>query len=74
LLTRRAVLQAVTNPTIESLALDLDSELPTEPAPEGVAAAPRKVEHEEPWCDSEAPTGVEAERPLFPPPPRPPTV
>jgi hypothetical protein len=22
------------------------------------------------WCDSEAPTGVEVERPLFPPPPR----
>lgn len=26
------------------------------------------------WCDSEAPTGVAAERPLFPPPPRAPRV
>jgi hypothetical protein len=67
-------LVAVTNPTIEILALNLDSELPTEPAPEGAAAPALKVAHEEGWCDSEAPTGVEAERPLFPPPPRAPTV
>jgi hypothetical protein len=68
-------LTTVTNPTIEILELNLDSEHPTEPASEGSAAASRRAAaQEEGWCDSEAPTGVEAERPLFPPPPRPPTV
>jgi hypothetical protein len=74
LLKRQAVLVPVTNPTLEILALRVDSELPTEPAPEAAATAARKVAQEEVWCDSEAPTGVEAERPLFPPPPRPPSV
>ena len=72
--------RTVTNTNNEQLALSLDSELPTEPAPERSALAARlaaKVQtkvDEDVWCDSEAPTGVEAERPLFPPPPRAPRV
>ena len=33
-----------------------------------------RKEEEPPWCDSEAPTGVEVERPVFPGPPRSPRV
>lgn len=36
-------------------------------------ATPRK-EEDPLWCDSEAPTGVEVERPVFPGPPRSPRV
>jgi hypothetical protein len=54
--------------------LKLDSELPTDRAPEQAALSARTVAatpvEQEPWCDSEAPTGVAVERPLLPRPPR----
>ncbi|HEX2869652.1 MAG TPA: hypothetical protein VHP33_00320 [Polyangiaceae bacterium] len=37
-------------------------------------ATAARVEEEPLWCDSEAPTGVEVERPVFPGPPRSPRV
>ena len=70
----------MTNPKIEQLELSFGSELPTEPALERSALAARVAaralvkEEDAVWCDSEAPTGVEAERPLFPLPPRTPRV
>jgi hypothetical protein len=57
-------------------ALKLDSELPTDRAPEHAKRSARaagttaSAEPQEVWCDSEAPTGVAAERPLLPRPPR----
>jgi hypothetical protein len=44
-----------------------------EPKRLGEGAEHERIEQES-WCDSEAPTGVAAERPLFPPPPRAPSV
>jgi hypothetical protein len=73
----------VTNSTKEPLEPLFDSEVPTQPALEQSLLAARLAAralakpHEDDgpsWCDSEAPTGVEAERPLFPPPPRSPRV
>lgn len=70
--------------THEQLQLTFGSELPTERAPERAASAARAAvqalasvkpqPEEERWCDSEAPTGVAAERPLLPRPPRTPSV
>jgi hypothetical protein len=57
----------------EKQALKLDSELPTDRAPEqsaACAAAAAALTEPEAWCDSEAPTGVAVERPLLPRPPR----
>jgi hypothetical protein len=72
----------VTKPTIEPLELSFGSEMPTQPALEqsmlaarlAARALARPNDDEAVWCDSEAPTGVEAERPLFPPSPRPPRI
>jgi hypothetical protein len=60
---------------MQKLELDLDSELPTDRAPEQAAlsaraAAAAALADAEVWCDSEAPTGVAAERPVLPRPPR----
>jgi hypothetical protein len=63
---------------LSQLELDLGSEIPTERAPEEAAkearVAAKALVPEDVWCDSEAPTGVAAERPIFPPPPRKPRV
>lgn len=67
---------------LEQLELVFGSEFPTERAPERAAAVARAAtrarqeaaEAVEVFCDSEAPTGVAAERPLFPLPPRTPQV
>jgi hypothetical protein len=73
---------------LERLELVFGSEFPTERAPERAAAAARKAAltlddevergleelHTEDWIDSEAPTGVAAERPLLPRPPRSPSL
>jgi hypothetical protein len=73
----------VTNATEEELKPTFGSEVPTEPAPERSALAARiaakalsqpTLADEEVWCDSEAPTGVAAERPILPRPPRSPSV
>jgi hypothetical protein len=76
----------VSQRAIEHLELVFGSELPTERAPEKAAVAARAAvkaaagsaarapRDEEVWCDSEAPTGVAAERPILPPPPRAPRV
>jgi hypothetical protein len=73
----------VTKLTQEPLKPLFDSEVPTQPALEQSLLAARLAarararpqdDEEAVWCDSEAPTGVEAERPLFPPPPRSPRV
>lgn len=67
---------AVSHSSLEQLQLIFGSEFPTERAPERAALAARadvaaRAEAEEPpWFDSEAPTGVAAERPLLPRPPR----
>jgi len=70
--------RAVTNPTQEQLELIFGSEFPTERAPERAANAARAaalaMADEDRWCDSEAPTGVAAERPILPRPPRTPSV
>lgn len=54
-----------------TLELVFGSEFPTERAPERAAQVAREAaravtEESEQWCDSEAPTGVAAERPLLP--------
>ena len=68
---------------MKPLELSFDSEKPTEPALEQSLLAARlaaralakpQADDEPVWCDSEAPTGVEAERPLFPPSPRAPRI
>jgi hypothetical protein len=63
---------------MQKLELDLDSELPTDRAPEQASrsarAAAATLADGEVWCDSEAPTGVAAERPVLPRPPRAPQV
>ena len=64
----------MTKSSIDHLQLDLDfgSDIPTEPAPQRGAETVRaaaKTLNEESWFDSEAPTGVAAERPLLPRPP-----
>ena len=79
----------MTNPKLEPLDLSFGSEMPTQPDLEGAAlsahltakslaareAAAKARKEEDPlWCDSEAPTGVEVERPVFPGPPRSPRV
>jgi len=72
----------VTYPATEDQNAPLDSEIPTERAPERAAEAARLAAQrmrpaaavEEIWCDSEAPTGVATERPLLPRPPRNPQV
>ena len=79
-----AVLMHVTKPKLEPLDLSFGSERPTEPALEQSLLAARLAaralrgkpasDEEAAWCDSEAPTGVEAERPLFPPSPRAPRI
>jgi hypothetical protein len=55
---------------IPKLELELDSELPTDRAPERAArsarAASAALADGDVWCDSEAPTGVAAERPALP--------
>lgn len=68
--------QAVSKPSIEQLELIFDSEFPTARAPESAVLAARLAAkaHEEGFLDSEAPTGVAAERPVFPLPPRAPDV
>jgi hypothetical protein len=73
----------VTKPT-KPLEPSFGSELPTQPALEQsilaarlaarALAKPQEADGDAAWCDSEAPTGVEAERPLFPPSPRPPRI
>ena len=72
------------NTTREILELSFDSESPTERAPERAASAakaaaqalakPPRGMTEDVWFDSEAPTGVAAERPILPRPPRTPSV
>lgn len=61
-------------PPTEERELKIDSEVPTDRAPEKSARAARAaaaaLADAEPWCDSEAPTGVAVERPLLPRPPR----
>jgi hypothetical protein len=73
----------VTKSPIKPLELNFNSELPTQPALEQSILAARLAaralakpheDDEAVWCDSEAPTGVEAERPLFPPSPRAPRI
>jgi hypothetical protein len=67
----------VKNDPISQLDLNFGSEFPTYRDPERAARAAAQAvseEEQEPWCDSEAPTGVAAERPLFPLPPRAPRV
>ena len=63
---------------MEKLVLDLGSDVPTDRATEQAAQAAREaartLSDHETWCDSEAPTGVATERPLFPRPPRAPSV
>jgi hypothetical protein len=62
---------------MQKLELDLDSELPTDRAPEQASRSARALAtlaDGEVWCDSEAPTGVAAERPVLPRPPRAPQV
>lgn len=71
---------SVSKSPFEQLDLVFGSEFPTEPAPERAALAARiaalqsKKEEPETWFDSEAPTGVAAERPLLPRPPRSPSL
>jgi hypothetical protein len=58
---------------MQKLELELDSELPTDRAPEQAAQLARAaaaLADGDVWCDSEAPTGVAAERPVLPRPPR----
>jgi|GEM_PF-3960174 len=71
----------VTDSTTDQLELDFGSEQPTLPDLERAALAARiaarafaKKPDDDLWCDSEAPTGVEVERPVFPGPPRSPSV
>jgi hypothetical protein len=78
----------VTNSKLEPLDLSFGSEKPTQPDLQGAALAAYvtakslgarhaeavKKDDDAMWCDSEAPTGVEVERPLFPLPPRTPRV
>lgn len=66
----------MSKPTLEKLDLVFDSGFPTARAPENVqlAADAKKPAVEEEFCDHEAPTGVAAERPVFPQPPRAPDV
>jgi hypothetical protein len=73
---------------LEHLELVFGSEFPTERAPARAAAAARKAAltldedaeqgaedaQRERWIDSEAPTGIAAQRPLLPRPPRSPTL
>ena len=67
-------LPSVSKLPFEQLELSFGTEFPTERAPERAAAAARAAlqrrREQENWCDSEAPTRVAAERPLFPRPPR----
>jgi hypothetical protein len=61
------------------LELVFGSEFPTTPALEQAALAARLAaqalaEEEDVWCSSEAPTGVAAERPILPGPPRTPRI
>jgi hypothetical protein len=66
----------VSHSSFEQLELIFGSEFPTERAPERAALAARAAVNvlaepeQETWFDSEAPTGVAAERPLLPRPPR----
>jgi hypothetical protein len=63
----------VSDQAIERLELIFGSEFPTERAPARAAATARASAQallDEVWCDSEAPTGVAAERPILPRPPR----
>jgi hypothetical protein len=68
----------VSNETLQPVELLFGSEFPTEPAQERAALSARIAaaalsggpEKEEAWFDSEAPTGVAAERPILPRPPR----
>jgi hypothetical protein len=66
----------VSKPTIEQLELIFDSGFPTARAPESVERAARlaAAAKDDEFCDHEAPTGVAAERPVFPAPPRSPAV
>jgi len=68
----------VTNSTREQWDMVFGSEFPTARAPERAAraakAAVQALADEERWCDSEAPTGVAAERPILPRPPRAPRI
>jgi hypothetical protein len=76
----------VTRVTNDEPKLALESEKPTERAPERSAGAAQigaaglavvasdAAPVEEVWCDSEAPTGVAAERPILPRSPRLPEV
>jgi hypothetical protein len=70
--------QAVSKPSLEELELIFDSEFPTARAPESAALAARLADkawvEADGWFDSEAPTGVAAERPVLPRPPRAPEV
>jgi hypothetical protein len=63
----------VSDQATKRLELSFGSEFPTERAPEQAAAAALAAKaalEAEVWCDSEAPTGVAAERPILPRPPR----
>lgn len=83
---KQAVCKGVTLAIVPNSKQALDSEIPTERAPEQAASAARiaaarlaavatEAAHgEEVWCDSEAPTGVAAERPILPRSPRLPRV
>jgi len=69
----------VSKSSFEQLELVFGSEFPTERAPDRAARAARiaaqgRKEEQETWFDSEAPTGVAAERPLLPRPPRSPSL
>lgn len=66
----------MTKGTIEQLELIFDSGFPTARAPESAELAKRLAEtaKNDEFCDHEAPTGVAAERPIFPAPPRAPEV
>ena len=67
-----------TKPATDQTEPAFDSEFPTEPHAERAAQTARAIAatlaEEDVWCDSEAPTGVAAERPLLPRPPRAPQV
>jgi len=75
-------MRVVTKSTTKPVEPSFGSELPTQPAVEqsilaarlAARALAKPLDDEAVWCDSEAPTGVEVERPLFPPSPRAPRI
>lgn len=62
------------NPARAAIAARIAAKVLADEAQQERERAERQSGAQEIWCDSEAPTGVAAERPLFPPPPRAPRV